>query len=246
MEFDFYEQYKDYSNYDLLKIVKQPDAYQPAALAAASQILSERQVTAEEVQLANDYFHNIEKLAKAKKEKVDQIKTKAVDLFEPVLYPSEKVEPAKWVNIFLLVIAIQYAWSLFKLIKRLVNFFQCSHCRFDIFFFVELLTLLYVPIIFFLLLKRRPWGWILLFADNLFSLILSVSQSHSFFKYQSIHEGDTFYFLVPILIKTAFLFFLWSAPISTHFNINQEAKKKTALTAATITLLFIAVMYLLM
>ena len=110
MNFDFHHQYKDYSNIDLLKIVKRPAEYQSAAVTVATQILSERQVTPEETQFIEDYFQNIENSAKAKKIKVDAIKNKVVDFFEPVLQPSEKVEPSKWVNILVLLIAIQYAW----------------------------------------------------------------------------------------------------------------------------------------
>ena len=42
MNFDFYHQYKDYPNTELLKIIKRPDDYQPAAVAIATKILGER------------------------------------------------------------------------------------------------------------------------------------------------------------------------------------------------------------
>lgn len=244
MNFDFYQLYKDYSNADLLKIVKQPGDYQTSAITAATQILKERQVTAEEIQFIDDYFHDIESSARIKKEKIETIKTKAADFFEPVLHPSEKVEPNKWVNMLLLVIAIQYAWTLFKTAKELINFLHCNYCSLDIIFFAELLTLLYVPLIFFLLLKRRRWGWILLFADNLFSLISGASQSYIFFKYQSVHYGDTTSFLLQIIIKTAFVFFLWRDTISNYFSVTLETKKKTAFITIGGTLLFILIINL--
>ena len=244
MNFDFYQLYKDYSNTELLKIVKRPTEYQPTAVAAATQILNERQVTTEEIQFVDQHLHDIDNSTKTKKEKIDALKGKATDFFEPVLYPSEKVEPNKWLNILLFVIAIQYAWSLFGTVRRLISFLQCGYCSLDFTFFAELLTLFYVPLIFFLLFKRRRWGWILLFADNLFSLISRISQSYIFFKYQSIHHGDTTSFLLPILIKSAFVFFLWRDPIAYHFGISKETKKKTALITTTGTLLFIFAIYL--
>jgi len=244
MNIDFYQLYKDYTNTELLKIVKRPAEYQPAAVAVATQILNERQVTTDEIQFVDQYFLDIDNNTKVKKEKIDTLKGRATDFFEPVLHPSEKVEPNKWVNILLFVIAIQYAWSLFGTARRLIGFLQCDDCSLDITFFAEFLTLIYVPLIFFLLFKRRRWGWILLFADNLFSLILRVSQSYIFFKYQSIHHGDTTSFLLPILIKAAFIFFLWLDPIANHFGIAQETKKETALITIIGTLLFIFVMYL--
>ena len=244
MNFDFYQQYKNYSNIELLKIVRRPDDYQPAAVAVAAQILHERQVTPAEISSVDEYFLDIEKSAKAKKEKIDALKNKATDFLEPVLHPGEKVEPNKWVNILLLIIAAQYAWSLFNTAKGLIRFFQCDYCTFDIGFLIEYLTLLYVPLIFFLLIKRRRWGWILLFSDNLFTLISSVSQSYIFFKYQSIHHGATTSFLLPILIKAAFVFFLWRDPIAGHFGVNHDTKKKTAVIVSAGTLIFVSAMYL--
>jgi hypothetical protein len=244
MHFDFYQQYKDYSNIDLLKIVKRPTDYQPAAVTVATQILNERQITPEEIQHVEQFFQDLDSSANAKKEKLAALKNKATDFFEPVLHPSEKVEPNKWVNILLLVISIQYAWSVFNTIKQLIGFLQCDDCSFDVTLFAELLTLLYVPLIFFLLFKRRLWGWILLFADNLFSLISRASQSYIFFKYQSIHHGDTTSFLLPVLIKAAFVFFMWRDTIANHFGVTHKTKKKTAIIITAGTLLFILTMNL--
>lgn len=244
MNFDFYQLYKDYSNTELLKVVKRPTEYQPAAVAVATQILNERQVTTEEIQFVDQHFHDIDNASKAKNEKIDALRNKVTDFFEPVIHPTENVEPNKWVNILLFVIAIEYAWSLFGTVRRLISFLQCDYCSLDITFLAELLTLLYAPLIFFLLFKRRRWGWILFFADNLFSLISRLSQSYFFFKYQSIHYGDTTSYLLPILIKTAFVFFLWREPIANLFGISIETKKKTVLITTIGTLLFIFIMYL--
>jgi len=154
MEIDFYQQYKEYSNVDLLKIVRRPADYQLQAVDVATQILSQRQVTAEEIQFVDQYLQDIESSAKVKKEKVDALKYKITDFFEPISHPSENVSPSKWVNILLFVIAIQYVWSLFNTAKRLIRFLRCDYCRLDVLFFAELLTLLYVPVIFFLLLQN--------------------------------------------------------------------------------------------
>lgn len=243
MEFDFYKQYKGYSNIDLLKIIKRPEAYQVEAVAMAKKILNERMVSPEEIEYVEKYYDAIEDNVKNKKEKIDFYKRKAADFFEPVLHPSEKVEPAKWVNIFLLVIALQYAWSLFKQIKWLVNFSKCVYCEFDFTFFLEILNLIYIPLIFFLIYKRKRWGWILLVADNLFSLIIHLSQSFLFFEYRFIHGTSISEFLWPIFIKAIFVFFLWRNSVATYFNISKETKKKTAIVVTVGTLFFILLMY---
>lgn len=242
MNFDFQQQFSDYSNIELLKIIKRPSDYQPTAVAIAKQLLNERQVTIQEEQLADQYFQDIENSKKLQKEKVDSIKNKATNFLDPVLYPSGKVEPNKWLNILLLLLALQYGWSLFLIAKRIITFFQCYNCSFDISFLAEVLTLLYIPFIFFLLLKRKRWGWILLFADNLISLISRLGQFYLFLKYQGIHQNDTTSFLWPITIKAAFIFFLWRDSIADHFNVTHEMKKKSVtITLAGILLIILTI-----
>ena len=244
MNFDFYQQYKHYSNIDLLKIIKRPDDHQPAAVVVARQILDSRILTPEEIAFVDKYYQDIENTLENRKEKIDAYKNKVTSFFEPVINPSEKVDPGKWAKILLLIIGLQYAWSLFNTAKGLIRFLKCSYCSFDFTYLFELLTLLYVPIIFFLLYKRNRWGWILLFADNVFTLISSLAQSYIFFKYQPVHHGNTVSFLTPIVIKAAFVLFLRGDSIANHFGITQEIKKKTASITTIVTLLFILIMYL--
>lgn len=244
MNQDFYQQYKGYSNTELLKIVKRPAEYQPKAVTVATQILTERQVTQEEHLIVDQYYHDIDSSANAKKQKVDFLKHKAADFFEPVLSPSENVQTSKWVNILLLAIAIQYAWLLFETSKRLLTYIQCDACSFDIIFFIDLSALIYVPLIFFLLFKRRRWGWNLLFADTLFGLISRVSQSYLFFKYQSIHQGDSAFFITAILVRAAIVFFLWREPVACYFGISDKRKKEIAMITTVCTLLIIIILNL--
>jgi hypothetical protein len=245
MDFDFHQQFKDYSNIDLLKIVRQPANFQPAAVKAAEDILSDRQISQEEISAADQHILDIENSEKNKKEKIDELKHKVADFLEPVIRPNEKVEPDKWVNILLLVIGLQYAWTIFKTVKGLIAYFKCTYCSFDIIIAISLISLIYIPVIFYLLLKRRRWGWIILFAENLFIVISSVYQSYTFFKYQYIHNGDTTSYLVQILIRAAFVSFLWRNSITEHFGVSKETKKKTAQIITGATLLFMLITFLL-
>lgn len=245
MGFDFYQQFKSYSTIELLKIIKRPSDYQPDAVAIATEILSQRQITPDEILFVDNYYLDIENDRKADKEKIEAYKNKATDFLQPILHPTEKIEPYKWLNIFLLVIAVQYAWDLFKTAKRLIVFLQCEYCRLDTIFWITQLTLIYVPVIFYLLYKRKRWGWILLFADNLFTLLSGISQSYIFFKYQSIHHGDTTSFLFPIFIRAAFALFLWRDSIATHFGVSNDTKKKTAIITTIITLFLILLLNIL-
>jgi hypothetical protein len=258
MNFDYHDKYKDLSTLELLKIVRRPNEYQAAAVDEATRILSAREVTPADLEQADRYFHEIDNETQRKTEKINLFKEKAADLFEPALNPTAEVKPQKWLNLLLLVIGLQYLWALYinitafvRFIKRVfdcetngydntsekASYWTCLSNQFDPFVFFQVLTLVYVPIIFYLLFKRKRWGWILLFADNLFGLISAVSQSYIFFKYY--YHGDSMSFFIPILIKALLVFFLWRNSISDFFSVTKETKKKTAIVTTTITILFI-------
>lgn len=241
MDFNFYEQYKTYSNIDLLKIIKRPNEYQQAAVTIAIQILNERVVTPEEIEQADQYYQGIENDVKAKNEKIDGYKNKATGFFEPVLQPSEKVEPDKWLNILLFFTALQYGWLLFNAAKRLIRFWHVPGHGLDMYFFLDVLDFLYIPVMFFLLYKRKRWGWILLFAGNLMVFLSGLSQSYIFFKYQFIHHGNTSSFLFPIIVSTIFIIFLWQKNITNYFNVTNKVKKITAAIVTTMSIILILI-----
>ena len=56
MKIDFRQQFKDYSNIELLKILQRSDAYQPEAVEAAGKILGERKVSPEEAEEVQTHF----------------------------------------------------------------------------------------------------------------------------------------------------------------------------------------------
>jgi hypothetical protein len=243
MAFDFYDEYKDYPNLELLKIIRNPSDYQPLAVAAASQILDERQVPVEEISALDKSLHELSETERFKREKFARMTAKTADLFPPIAQPHKEVEPTKWVNLFLLVVATQYAWMLFGMIKHVIRLL--SRQSFDWFDYINFLPVLYVPFIFFLIFKRRRWGWILLFADNLAAIILMLSESYIFFKYQHIHHSSIVSFITPIMIRSALTFFLWRNAITEHFGVSSTIKKRTALVVAGATFLFAVAMLLL-
>src|SRR5271154_2142960 len=105
MEINFYEQFRDYSNIELLKILKRPLEYQTAAIDAASEILSERQVSDEEHRATEDYFAGRDEQLRLKREKTESIKNNVADFLEPIIQPGPHVEPGKWINLFLVFMA---------------------------------------------------------------------------------------------------------------------------------------------
>lgn len=229
MNFNFYDLYRVYSNVELLRIISCADEYQPEAVNAASLILKDRDVTDEDLAEAEQFFAD----KKAKAEIIEAYKNKAKDFLQPIVQPTADVRPGKWLNILLLLVALDYLWVLYHAIRDVVLYLRCDNCEFDpVSFLLSISGVVYLPVIFYLLLKRRRWGWILLFADNGMSVLLRLAQMYVFFKYQDMHGGDTSAFLMPVLIRLGFLAFLWRKEISDYFAVSSKTKQHVLLYLA--------------
>lgn len=64
---EFAEKFKTYTNTELLRIIDNPDGYQPNAVETAKTIFSDRQLTEEEIKIAKDELE-IERQEKSNKE----------------------------------------------------------------------------------------------------------------------------------------------------------------------------------
>jgi hypothetical protein len=240
MIFNFHEKYKEYSTFDLLLITKRSSEFQPTAVEAAILTLSQREVTDEELLEVDQYLANLEADSHKRREKIKFYKEQIAAFLDPLLRPGTDVKPGKWLKILLLVIGLQYCWSLYATIEMFVRFMNCRYCSFDILSFFQFINLVYVPVIFFLLYKKRTWGWILLLADNVFSLILLLGQTFLFFNYQKT-LGDLG-FIWPIVIKGAFIFFLLREEIITFFQVKGNVKKNTITITVIVAIILTSIM----
>ena len=107
MPFDFYGEYKNYPDIELLKIMRQPGDYQPEAVAAASQILNDRQIATEEFQSLDQSLQDLEEAKRQKIAKIERLRTEAATFLSPILQPQKKIEPFQWLRYLLLVIENQ-------------------------------------------------------------------------------------------------------------------------------------------
>ena len=238
----FLNTFQQYSNVELLKIVKRPADYQPEAINAAAEILTSRNVSEQELNEVEFFYYNIDLKEQEKQEKLNAINDKVTDFLEPLLQPKTETNPGKWLNVFLLFIAIQYLWYIFKTVERFIDFYK-NHYLFDFTYAGDVLTLFYVPLVFYLLYKRKKWGWILLFADAAFSGSSLLSESWILFKYQDIHHGNVSTFLWSVFAEVALVIFLWRPEIADWFGIDEKEKKKFVIRIAAVVAALFAGMF---
>jgi hypothetical protein len=220
---------------ELLKMLRAEHKYQPDAINAAKALLEEREVSREDITAVDHYFLDLETRQNEKRKKQADRKHSVLSIFSPLVQPGEKVDLQTWLRLLLLFLSIQYAVSFYQTIKSFIQFLDCADCKAGFVTLLSFLSLGYVPVIFYLLWKKRPWGWILLFADTLFAFISKISFIYPFFKYRDIHHGDTTLFLLSILINAAFSYFLWTTNISSFFSVRPKTRRQTVIITLVLT-----------
>jgi hypothetical protein len=222
MIFDFYERYKTYSSKELLRILKQQDA-----VATAEQILKQRNLTIDEIRLIEKELEH--ESGPLSDRQAAQQQNSEDSVLEPILHYKQQVTTPRWVKALLLLIAVQYAWSLYLTVKYMISFFRCETCTFEAFLLFQIFTLLYVPLIFLWVYKRNRWGWILLFADNFFTFLSRALSAYFISNFQANSGISVSSLLVPVLIKAFFLLMLWRREVAGYFGVAAKTKEKTAL-----------------
>ncbi len=260
MDFDFYEIYKDFSTIELLKIVHRPDGFQPGAVEAANRRLSERAIAQDDHIAVNTFYEERDRDARLRAEKIDQIKGQASDLFQPIIQPSPNVTAHKWLNMFLLVLGLQYSWTMIKTLIAVyksivlvlfgagfgvhepVGYKNATSHLLDFNFLINIITLIYLPLFFYLLYRRKLWGWILVFAGILIGILGLPIQIYAYSKFlRAMGAGrmDTTtmaQYVVQSLLRIAFAWFLWKQDICDLFGIDKSTKTRTVLYTSVMML----------
>jgi hypothetical protein len=245
MNFDFLQKFNTYRTIELLMIIRRPDDYQPAAVEAAQSILSTRNISPEEMAEADQKLFNLEMTEKLKQEKINAYKANVTSALSAIVIPDPELKPSKWLKILLILLVLQYIRLLYRSFPTLTWLLRCETCTLDIYWLLIISEFLYIPIILFLLLRRKKWGWILLFGESVFAAVLLIIQFYSRLGYlgQSIYQLDFLLFdpvtfIWPIIIRTLTLIFLLKKEITNYFNIERKAVERTIMVGVLLALSF--------
>lgn len=232
---NYQQAYSDYSTFELLKITKRPGNLPRAAVDAATEILKTRSVTLEDLVALNLYFREQDKAAR-KKEANYGLNTTSTN-FDSML-PAEAAEPPKWLPILILLMVLYYGWTLYSTAQALLFHLECKDCNRFFLRYVSFLPLLYLPVGLYMFFKRKRWGWIILFAHNLFQLISSLFASYSISTDKGYRGNkDDFYLL--LAMKALFVLLLWRDSIAAHYDVSPATKRKTLIGTIAGSFLFV-------
>jgi hypothetical protein len=223
MDFNFHEQYKGLPTFELLKITERPEKYQPAAAAAAADILKGRVVTPADLEEVILFYQEADAPGQKKAEAIAD-------------YKNWMQAPGKWVNVILAIVVLQYLQLVYNDIKALDSLLNCENCPFRMVMLLSWVDVISLPVVLVMFYKRMQWGWILLFGSKLFTVLPSFM--YYFKDYLPLPGASLFpNFLFGIGLNIGVIALLWRPDVTQFFKVNDRAKWFTA--AATIFLLLL-------
>lgn len=110
MEFNFYEQFNNYSTGELLAIVQQPDKYQAEAVSAAELLLKERVVSDAERADVHEHLVAAQVEEKHRSELAEARVQKIAEFVNPTLNPEKARSPRRLFFLLLLVYGVSYCF----------------------------------------------------------------------------------------------------------------------------------------
>jgi len=176
---EFNERFNTYSNTELLRIIDNPDGYQPNAVETAKTIFSDRQLTEEEIEIAKNELEieRQDKLKKEQKKRVVEDKLKNVgksilDNVNPIQNETPTTE--KTIRIIPLFLGGLFLFQLYKEFGMISLMITDSSAGWDFSIVLYFLPLVVVPTAAILFYKKNTFGWLLLTMYLTYSAVSAI------------------------------------------------------------------------
>jgi hypothetical protein len=238
LEFNFYDQFSSYSTGELLAIVQQPDKYQAEAVGAAELLLKERSVSDAERSDAHQHILALEAESQQRSDQSEARIKKIAELISPTLSPGKAPSVRRLFYLLLAAYGVSYCWGLYGLVRSQLHLFRCEGCRADFGTWLGLILMAYQTVTFFLLVRKRRWGWILAFV-NYSAMILP--QLYAFYIwYRMAREmplfsrGDITAAALSVIYPIVMASFLWRRVMTRIFGIDRTTRGYSVLAGVII------------
>jgi hypothetical protein len=107
--------------------------------------------------------------------------------------------------------------------------------------FLKSFSLFYIPMAFFKLSKpKKLWGWIYIYAEQLFSLSIHVGMAYTYFT----NHGSISGFLFPIMIRGFFVYSLCIDPLAEYFGAYVGYREIARTVIYTFAVIYVLIMYI--
>jgi len=244
MSFDFYQQYNKLSNQDLLKIVRLPERYVPEAVAIATDILTQREISADELMSVESY---LEKVAQSEDEEIrqeesDQLRIK--EFIVSMVFPGRIDRLQLFLNILVVLLMVHLGWLIYINIELKTIYRECVDCLSNEIDWQPVCKWTYYAVVIYLLFFRRKYGWILLMAGCLYMLVDSVLSE--FFVW--VLNARYYYHPAILNIYTcvatiACISFISRKQVTEMFKISSQLKRKTMIIAGAVGVIYVLIRF---
>ncbi|MGV3768143.1 MAG: hypothetical protein ACO1NW_18570 [Chitinophagaceae bacterium] len=124
--------------------------------------------------------------------------------------------------ILLFLLGLQYFLLLRGTMKSAFDYTFCETCPTDYLLIADWISLLYIPAIYYQLYKRRWWGWLLLVINNILFVTVNIAQTKIHSAHYPFIPGPDLKFLLPPIVKTLVVLFLFNGNAQRFFNISKR------------------------
>jgi len=176
---EFNEKFKTFSNTELLRIINNPDGYQPNAVETAKTTFSDRGLTQEEIKIVKEELEieMQEILSKEQKKRAikDQYKNFGKSILDHVnIIQNGTPTTGKTIKIISLLFFGIFLFQLFKEIGMISYMFTDGSADWDFSMVLYFLPLVVVPTATALFYKRKKNGWLLLTTFLAYSAVSAI------------------------------------------------------------------------
>ncbi|TCZ74889.1 hypothetical protein [Flaviaesturariibacter aridisoli] len=211
MNFDFYSQYKDWSDTDLRRVLQFPDDYQPDAVAAAEAVLSERNVLL------------YERVPAMPEPAAFGEAGEGESILESLLAPPERRfgwPPVAWMRAIYLGVGALVGWSVYQDGLSWYGVIASGGSVLSFPFLVSMSVVLLQVLGAFLGLRRNHWGWRITVAFQTLALSFALYSLYYFlFRYRYDSSGSLWFVGLFFSLRGALVIGLCRAPLMAYFGL---------------------------
>lgn len=244
---DFFERYNNLNNLELLKIIENPNDYQPIAVETAKKILISRQVSAEEMADAKSEIarQNQEKNLQTEKKKelenkVKNFGTSVVDTINPIqttVHSSNKT-----ILIICIILTLIFLIDIYQNYPLILFMLTDSKASWELSMFLYYAPIILLPIgiVFFWMKKQFGWWILSIYFLNILIYVITgmitytyMSASNDFFSSWMPQNAFSAY-VWPLIFNGGLFWVICKENIRSVYNID----KKKMFTAIGISVAF--------
>lgn len=236
---EFKDRFKTYSNTALLRIIDNPEEYQPKAVETTKSILADRQLTQEEVKIAKDELEveRQEKLYKEKKKRAveEKIKNTSKSILDNI-NPIQKEIPTteKTIRIISLVFGGMFLLSLFREFGMIILIIADFPKDWDLSVVLYFLYFILLSTATYFFYKKKKRGWLLLTIFLTYSAVSNIVLFIWAIEFESYEDPITMFLHTPsyfyLLVILFFAGTIWAICRENIRSVYAISKKTMILT----------------